>query len=366
MSLAGAMDTAAAPFDRVRAALLDLGFRAGLGPVIARRERRLAVTATLGILVALALTIAAPAAVFVVGPILLGVPHVASDVRYLVLRRGVPASLGILTALVCSAFIAVRIVDGTHAFGSLLRLELGMGAAWILLAMILAAVSTGAYRRLAVALPVGVAVAYAALRTPVLVQQIFVHAHNLVGVGVWVVLFRSAARRRTIRASDTGSVDLAVLVPLAALAAATALLLSAATLPWTFHHGAPRSFGLDFGTLPRWLAPGLPPVLGAGIASAYVFLQSIHYSALLVWIPQDDVRGEGTLTFRMSARSLLKDFGAPGLTLIVVLMLVVLAFAFANAQRTRDMYISLAMFHGYLELAMIGYLAVRGSSPRSA
>ena len=372
MGLAGAMDAAAAPFDRARAALLGFGLRAGLAPVLARRERRLALTATLGLLLALGLTIAAPAAVFVVGPILLGVPHVASDVRYLLLRRGVPAALGVVTALACAAFIALRILDETRAFGSLLRLELGMGAAWILVAMLFAAASTGSYRRLAVALPVLAAITFAALRAPRLAQMIFVHAHNLVAVGVWVALFRSAARRRVGRAGragghgglphrDRGSVDLAVLIPLAALAAATALLLSTATLPWTFHHGAYRSFGLDFGTLPRWLAPGLPPILGAGVASSYIFLQSVHYSAWLAWIPQDDVRGEGTLTFRMSARSLLKDFRAPGLALIGVLMLVVLAGAFAGAQRARDLYISLAMFHGYLELAMIGYFAVRGA-----
>jgi hypothetical protein len=355
MSLAGAMDAAAGPFDRARAALLDLGLRAGLGPVIARRERRLAVTATLGILVALALTIAAPAAVFIVGPILLGVPHVAADVRYLLVRRGVPASFGVTTAIVISAFIALRILDETRTFGSLLRLELALGAAWILLAMLFAAASTKSYRRLAFALPVLAAITFAALRSPRLAQLVFVHAHNLVGVGVWIALFRSTARRRS-----SSRFDLAILVPLVALVAATALLLSTATLPWTFHHGAPRSFGLDFGTLHGWLAPGLPPMLGAGVAASYVFLQSVHYSAWLVWIPQDDIRGEGTLTFRMSARSLLKDFGVPALAFIVVAMLVVLTFAFKNAQRTRDMYISLALFHGYLELAMIGYFAVRG------
>src|SRR5262249_39265661 len=129
---------------------------------------------------------------------------------------------------------------------------------------------------------------------------------------------------------------------------------------FTAHYGAYRSFGLDFGELPRWLAPSLPPRLAAGVAASYVFLQSIHYAVWLGWIPQEDVRAEGTLTFRMSARSLASDFGPIGLALVTLAMLAVIVGALANARRARDLYVSLAMFHAYLELAMIGYFAMRG------
>ncbi len=286
--------------------------------------------------------------------------------RYLLVRRGVPAIAGVATGLACAAFVGLRAVVESGTFGALLRLELGLAAAWILAAMVAgpdaagqgggAGRSSRAYGRLALALPVLAVITAAALRAPHLARYVFVHAHNLVAVGVWIAFFRSAARRR-------GALDLALFLPLAALVGATALLLSTATLPWTFQHGAYRSFGLDFGGLSRWLAPGLPPRLGAGVAASYVFLQSMHYSAWLAWIPQDDVRVEGTLTFRMSARSLRKDFGAIGLAVIATSMLVVLAGAFFDARRARDLYVSLAMFHGYLELAMIGFLVGRGRPP---
>ena len=39
---------------------------------------------------------------------------------------------------------------------------------------------------------------------------------------------------------------------------------------------------------------------------------------------------------------------------------------FWGIARVRDLYISLAMFHGYLELAMIGFFVVRGRPPVGA
>src|SRR5580704_5173879 len=113
MGLARALDAAVGPLDRARAALLALALRARLGPVLARRERRLAVIATLGVIVALGLTLVAPIVLFVVGPVLLGVPHVASDLRYLVVRRGIPAPAAVATAIACAAFVGVRVVAET-------------------------------------------------------------------------------------------------------------------------------------------------------------------------------------------------------------------------------------------------------------
>jgi hypothetical protein len=357
MGLARAMDAAAGPLDRARAASLAIALRAGLGPLLARRERRLALIATLGVIVALGLTIVAPIALFVAGPVLLGVPHVASDLRYLVVRRGLPASAAVATAVACAAFVAVRVVVETGVAGSLLRLELGLAAAWILAAMLAGAFAGRSPARLVIALPLLFLATAAALRSPLIARYVFLHAHNLVAIGIWLALFRRAARRREGR-------DLAAIVAVAAVAAGTALLVSGVTLPWTFFHGAYRAFGLDFGDLPRWLAPGLSPRLGLGVAASYVFLQSIHYSTWLGWIPQDDVRAEGTLTFRMTARTLVKDFGALGLGVIALAMIAVLAGALVDARRARDLYVSLAMFHGYLELAMLGFFLVRGRSLR--
>src|SRR5262245_43171265 len=85
-------ERAAKPLDVVRRAM----FRFALGvpslkSFVTSRDRRVALIATAHALVALVLTILMPTVLIVLGPILLGVAHVAADVRYLVLRRKLPA-----------------------------------------------------------------------------------------------------------------------------------------------------------------------------------------------------------------------------------------------------------------------------------
>jgi hypothetical protein len=46
-------------------------------------------------------------------------------------------------------------------------------------------------------------------------------------------------------------------------------------------------------------------------------------------------------------------------------VLAVLAASFTGVLRTRQVYLSLAMFHGYMELALLAYFFVRGSAERS-
>ena len=55
-----------------------------------------------------------------------GVPHVAADVRYLVLRRAIRGPLLALIALGCALLFGIRALEATGRFGSLARLELGV------------------------------------------------------------------------------------------------------------------------------------------------------------------------------------------------------------------------------------------------
>jgi len=65
-------------------------------------------------------------------------------------------------------------------------------------------------------------------------------------------------------------------------------------------------------------------------------------------------------------RDLIRDFGRSWLTLVVLAAVAVVALAFSDAVRTRHLYLSLALFHGYLELALFGYFWARGTVPRRA
>lgn len=61
-----------------------------VGPAVRRREPRIALRLLTAIALGFALAIAAPAATLAIAPLVLGVPHVASSIRYLVLRRSLP------------------------------------------------------------------------------------------------------------------------------------------------------------------------------------------------------------------------------------------------------------------------------------
>ena len=145
---------------------------------------------------------------------------------------------------------------------------------------------------------------------------------------------------------------------MALLALAVALCVSGRVLP-AVHLGGPgaaRFVDEMLSAWPSWMQPRT--ALGLGLA--FVLLQAVHYSVWLAWIPQEDLRGQGTLSFRMSLRALLRDLGPVWLGLTALLACAVLGASFVDAHRTRQLYLSLSGFHGYLELAAGAFLFVRG------
>src|SRR5262249_29596235 len=90
-----------------------------------------------------------------------------------------------------------------------------------------------------------------------------------------------------------------------------------------------------------------------------VFTDSVHYAFWLGVIPEETLRNEGTLTFKMTWRSLRKDFGDVGLALVLVLFFALLVLAATGMARARDMYFAVAGFHGYIEGAILVYLVTR-------
>jgi hypothetical protein len=127
-----------------------------------------------------------------------------------------------------------------------------------------------------------------------------------------------------------------------------------------------HAFGVSLATVARDLAPGFEPRAGLAIVLSFAFLQSLHYAAWLGWIPQEDLHAEGTMSFRMSLRSMVRDFGVPGLACVVVLAVLVVAAAALAPARTRELYFSLATFHGYLEVAMLAYFAAAARTATAA
>jgi hypothetical protein len=341
------VDAVTAPLDVARRGALSAVTRSpGLTLVVGRRDTRIPLLATAQVALLLAVTVTRPLWLFVVGPIVLGVPHLASDVRYLVLRQRVARPV---IALALVATLALVTLHALPLAGVLVpdasRLDVVTGGAWVLLALLAGARERRSLAPL-VALPLVLGVGLYAAAHAGLARLVLAQAHNVVGIGAWLLLFRRNRR--------------AAILPLAAIAAGTLLLATGTALPWANRAGGLEGLGVSLWRVGAYLAPGTTALGGASLALVFVFLQAVHYAVWLVWIPQDELPGQGTLTFRMTGRGLVRDFGAAGVALIAAGCVVLAGAAAFDARAAVAAYMSLATFHGYLELAMLAYLAARG------
>ncbi len=182
-----------------------------------------------------------------------------------------------------------------------------------------------------------------ALAAPQLARSVFAYLHNVVALVVWLVLFRRSRKH---------AVPAVVLTVACALLLFSGVLFGVARLDVAWAH---RMADEAFLAVPLTVAPRT--VLG--IALSFVFLQAVHYAVWLTWIPQEDLRAEGTTTFAMSLRAVKNDLGLPLLGLTAVAMLGIAIAAVFAVHATRISYLSVATFHGYLELAALAYLTTR-------
>lgn len=354
MSAEAIVSRAVAPLDGARRVALRWALSlAPLHRLLTRRDHRVQLWAVCHALLAFALVATFPMLLFVLGPVLLGVVHVAADVRYLVLRRRLPRSWLTWVWIGCCALLALRILEETRLFGvGIMRAEQLVACGWVGLALWAGARGAGSPRRALYAVPLVAVLAGLCWVYPLWVRLAFVHSHNVIAIVVWLALFRSRLR--------------SAVLPLLVIAGLTLALMSTKTYAVAQASGGLVSFDLHLLTVTDWIAPGLRPEHAVGLTLTYVFLQSVHYSTGLLLIPQEDSRSEGTTTFRMSVRSLFADFGTLGVLVIAGLALTVIAGALWDVHRARGMYLSLAMFHGYLELALLAYFWAVGFRPARA
>ncbi|MCB9740171.1 MAG: hypothetical protein H6747_12975 [Deltaproteobacteria bacterium] len=326
--------------------------------IVDRDLRLLLLAATHGG-VALLLAAVAPLWLLLLGPLLLGVPHVAGDLRYLVLEPRLPWRRGGLLAvlLLLGLMTAHR---GALALGwqpssviglSALEFELGLGGACVLAAALFGAASSARRRLLGSAAAFGLCIML--LCWPHRAFVAFAHAHNVVGVAVWLLLAADGPRR--------GGRWL-----LAGLWLGGHALLLGGTLDGVSAaagaYWAPAS-GLDFAAMGDQLAPGLEWPHAARWVQSFAFGQSVHY---LVWtrlLPQQCDPRAAPSTFRADLQMARRVFRRGGLALLAALGVGLPLLALVIGARARDGYLHAIAFHGWLELAA---LAAWGVGRRSA
>ncbi len=315
----------AVALDRARAAVLSALGRS-LAPWFRDRERRVAWTGTLSVAFALVLTLVAPGALLAWGPLVLGVPHLLADGRYLVIRRGLLARPWVL-ALVLGPAAATWF---------------GGGAAVGLLALVGAGLSARASTRArCTVVALGVLAALAAGKLGRTADVALAHLHNLVAMALWLGW---RARR--------GHAHLAVV---AAFVGASAAILSGVLDP--IAAGALLSSERVNELIPQ-LSVGNDPVLAVRMTLFFAFAQSVHYGVWLRLIPDEDRERTAPRPFARSLEALARDVSWPVVSLVALLAAALLAWGAVDAHAARDGYLRLASFHGPMELGLFLLLLV--------
>lgn len=302
-----------------------------LGRVLVRdRELRVGLAGAVSIAFALTMALTYPLVLLAVSPLVLGIPHVGSDLRYLLFRPGlhrrwlflVPLAicLGVLayTIDVRFGFLPVVIIGviARHASFSRRMVPIGGGLLLIVLSSIW---------------PRPIALAFA-------------HAHNFVAlllffwwrprIGHWHWL--------PIGIFVLGCIAICVGVGDWTLARTGGLDVSADTtdLYWQL----------------AVYAPGAGLVWGTRLVLLFAFAQAMHYGVWLRLLPEEDRERATPRTFSASFAALREDWGRVGTYVIGGVALVLAVWAVIDLYDARMGYLRLVLFHGYFELAAVALL----------
>lgn len=313
------------------------------------RSARLTLLASLQIVLAFSLTVFAPLWLLLLGPLILGVPHVISDIRYLLIRppekihrRAIQVIFAALVAMTGLRVYALatnhwipawEMVCGNIAvLGAMLWVHKPSRWRWPLLA-------------------VSVYLCFLSVRWPQEAILVVGHLHNFIAVGLW--LYWSKGEGPWHRYAG---VIVLYLLCVAALGFGVFERLSASTGAFS----APAS-GLHFGELVSFLAPGFSPTWGFRLVLIYAFAQAIHYTVWLRLIPGNHhfYSKPRPSTFRENIQRLRHDFGSVGFVLCIAGCVLVPVLGIFHPTGTRSVYLSLILFHGWLEIAVIAHLLAR-------
>lgn len=322
-----------APLDLLRRALYR-GLVPWVGPWMHDRSVRVGLHGSLVGVGSLAGAVLAPLWLLALGPLVLGVPHLVADLRYLVvrprlhLRRGAPivGALLVLSSLAVDVrwgLLGVALVPFFARCAPVRKLGLAIP-------LVLLAVGSGwAHRTTAVALA---------------------HAHNLVAVALWLLLaatFGETARSTARR------------IPLLVFVLGFAAILGGLFDPLV-DTGLTVPGGPSLRSHVRTLAPGLDPTWATRWVVAFAYAQSVHYGLWLRVIPEEARDRPSSRSYKASLGALRSDLGDPLMAGAVLLTVVLAVWGLFDLVDARAGYLRLALFHGPLELAVLGVMAAEG------
>lgn len=282
-------------------------------PFLAVPARSATTVRFVGLAALCATALVAPALLLVWMPLLLGVPHVASDIRYLVvpLPRA-QIALAMTASLTLVVLRAAMLATGAN----LLVAEAVIVAGWLLAALVLE--PTARKRALGIALFASAVI----IGMPIVFIAVAALAHNFVAIVAWIAVAKPT--RKQALALVGGVVAFALIAGL--VGPVTSALTGGDASPW-----------LTVDKVARVMFGGLSHGVARGLLIAFAFLQGVHYAIWLGWIPASQAtpkRGLATVAIAAAA-------------------LGVLAGALVDPGWARTTYLALATFHIYLEIVIL-------------
>jgi hypothetical protein len=343
--LGGLIEPGLRGLDAVRIVLLRLLSRllgpSRMRPLVTNRELRVALSGGLGMATALGLTLACPLLLLIISPLILGVPHLIADVRYLVAQPGyhrrLRLALPVGTALLFSA----------AGFG----MQAGLCA--VLLTLLLAGGSgVRPWSRRALGIIPVAALVYVGLSQGWYWLELgLAHLHNFLAVLLFY-LWRPSGLRRQGRLH---------LIPVGLFVAFSGVLLFGLLSAGPRALGAFSGYdGLDADGQRDLLAPLLPLAWATRLLLLFAFAQAVHYTIWLRLIPEEARLRAAPRTFRHSLQSLHSDMGGTLLGLALLVGVALALWATMDLAAARTGYFRLALFHGYLELCVLALWWVEG------
>jgi hypothetical protein len=360
------MDALVAELDILRSAILraTLSTRWLRGIFVDRASRLLAFF-LLSAALHFTLSLAAPVWMMALGPLILGVPHLFSGLRYLPkilssARRERAQWLSKFIALVLFAVACLRLVHGGFVLrsGFLLR----DGWEWIALGSVAVAFafcygfSLGVLSRFLILVPLALGSWYFPFQT----ASGLLLGHNFISFFFWIASTRNRQEKIVAllalgifsvlsAAIITGFADpllhffVCVLPRVIASPSLGPILdpLMLATQVWPSQ------------TNPAWLERAL---------STFAFGQAMHYFVWLKAVPEQDTKQEVPLSFTQSKRATVRDLGRPlAGTALAASLTMIIAIGFYHLGVLREIYIAASAAHGYVELAALPFLFKRNT-----
>lgn len=348
--------------DTVRSLLLKTTLKVSLfRQIYTTRAYRLSAFFFFSLVFNFSLAISFPLWALLLGPIILGVPHLISSIRYLPKLTTLDRSFSSknLYFIIGGVYVTVATVRlfGPASVSASLSVMVENGPNLIeLMGCALALVAIGIFSKLSkIRLLCSVAIlgllSVMSFKYPLETLGFLVLAHNFIAFYFWII--RAEERKE----KSVAMISLAVfsLVTAAFLTGVFDSIIQLRSLEILNGWFSDMNVGSQ-------IFPSGDATLWSRAVSAYAFGQGIHYFIWLKAVPEQELSFQHNTSFKTSFELLKDDVGTKITYAASFLALAIIGYGlFTNFIEARIVYLSVAALHGYFEIVALAFTKVKPS-----